>query len=129
MPGHKLDRITEAVRRELSAILREVKDPRVKDCFLSIVRVDVTNDLSYCTVYVSTMEGLDRTKTAVQGLKSAAGFIRRELGRRVALRHVPELLFKATDSIEYGANISRMLHDLEPAGGWDQEEGGDEDGE
>ena len=121
MPGHKLDRITEDVRRELSAILREVKDPRVKDCFLSIVRVDVTNDLSYCTVYVSTMEGLDRTKTAVQGLKSAAGFIRRELGRRVALRHVPELLFKATDSIEYGANISRMLHDLVP-----QEKGQDE---
>ena len=70
MPGHKLDRITEDVRRELSAILREVKDPRVKDCFLSIVRVDVTNDLSYCTVYVSTMEGLDRTKTAVQGLRA-----------------------------------------------------------
>ena len=129
MPGHKLDRITEDVRRELSAILREVKDPRVKDCFLSIVRVDVTNDLSYCTVYVSTMEGLERTKTAVTGLKSAAGYIRHELGHRLSLRHVPELLFKATDSIEYGANISRMLHDLEPAGGWDQEEGGDEDGE
>ena len=89
MPGHKLDRITEDVRRELSAILREVKDPRVKDCFLSIVRVDVTNDLSYCTVYVSTMEGLDRTKTAVQGLKSAAGFIRRASARRVAVRPVP----------------------------------------
>ena len=76
MPGHKLGRITEDVKRELSAILREVKDPRVKDCFLSIVRVEVTNDLSYCTVYVSTMEGLERTKTAVTGLKSAAGYIR-----------------------------------------------------
>ena len=102
------------MKRELSAILREVKDPRVKDCFLSIVRVEVTNDLSYCTVYVSTMEGLDRTKTAVQGLKSAAGYIRRELGRALSLRHVPEMVFKATDSIEYGANISRMLHDLVP---------------
>ena len=82
MPGHKLGRITEDVKRELSAILREVKDPRVKDCFLSIVRVEVTNDLSYCTVYVSTMEGLERTKTAVTGLKSAAGYIRHELGHR-----------------------------------------------
>ena len=113
MPGHKLGRITEDVKRELSAILREVKDPRVKDCFLSIVRVEVTNDLSYCTVYVSAMEGLDRAKTAVQGLRSASGFLRRELGRRLQLRHVPELIFKATDSIEYSANISRILHDLE----------------
>lgn len=114
MPGFKIGRTTEDIRRELSAILREVKDPRVKDCLLSLVRVEVTNDLSYCTVYVSTMEGLDRTKTAVTGLKSAAGYIRHELGKRLSLRHVPELIFKATDSIEYGAHISRLLHDLEP---------------
>ena len=76
MPSFKIDRTTEDIHRELTAILREVKDPRVKDCLLSLVRVEVTNDLSYCTVYVSTMEGLERSKTAVQGLKSAAGFIR-----------------------------------------------------
>lgn len=112
MAGHRMDRITEDIRRELSAIFREVKDPRVKDCFLSIVRIEVTNDLSYCTVYVSTMEGLDRTNEAVKGLKSAAGFIRRELGRGIKLRHTPELIFKATDSIEYGASISKLLNDL-----------------
>ena len=71
MPSFKIDRTTEDIRRELSAILREVKDPRVKDCLLSLVRVEVTNDLSYCTVYVSTMEGMDRTKTAVQGLSGS----------------------------------------------------------
>ena len=114
MPSFKLGRTTEDIHRELSAILREVKDPRVKDCLLSVVRAEVTNDLSYCTVYVSTMEGLSRTKEAVQGLKSAAGFIRRELGRRLSLRHVPQLIFKATDSIEYGTHISKLLHDLEP---------------
>ena len=114
MPSFKIDRTTEDIHRELTAILREVKDPRVKDCLLSLVRVEVTNDLSYCTVYVSTMEGMDRTKNAVQGLKSAAGFIRRELGKRLSLRHVPELLFKPTDSIEYGAHISKLHHDLEP---------------
>ena len=91
MPSFKIDRTTEDIHRELTAILREVKDPRVKDCLLSLVRVEVTNDLSYCTVYVSTMEGLERSKTAVQGLKSAAGFIRRELGKRLSLRHVPQL--------------------------------------
>lgn len=113
MPSYKIGRITEDVSRELSAILREVKDPRVRDCLLSVVRADVTNDLSYCTVYVSTMEGMERTKTAVQGLKSAAGYIRRELGKRLSLRHVPELIFKPTDSIEYGAHISKVLNDLE----------------
>ncbi len=112
MPSYKIDRVTEDVRRELTAILRDVKDPRVKDCLLSVVRVDVTNDLSYCTVYVSTMEGMDRTKTAVKGLKSAAGYIRRELGKSLSLRHVPELIFKPTDSIEYGAHISKVLNDL-----------------
>lgn len=116
MPSYKIDRVTEDVRRELSALLRELKDPRVKDCFLSIVRVEVTNDLSYCTVYVSTIEGLDRTKEAVRGLKSAAGYLRRELGHRLSLRHTPELLFKASDSIEYGAHISKILNDLEAKG-------------
>ncbi len=124
MPGNKIARVTEDVRRELSAILREVKDPRVKGGLLSVVRVEVTSDLSYCTVYVSTMEGLDRTKNAVEGLKSASGYIRRELGHRLKLRHVPELIFKPTDSIEYGASISRLLHDLDiPGEEPDKEEG------
>ncbi|WP_099206032.1 30S ribosome-binding factor RbfA [Scatolibacter rhodanostii] len=109
----RVERTNEDVKRELSAVLREVKDPRVKDCFLSVVRVEVTNDLSYCNVLVSTMEGMERTKEAVIGLKSAAGFIRREIGHRLKLRHTPELIFKATDAIEYGANISKMLNDLD----------------
>ena len=113
MANHKLGRITEDVRRELTAIFRELKDPRVHSCFLSIVRVEVTNDLSYCTVYVSALEGMDAAKTAVKGLKSASGYIRRELGNRLRLRHVPELIFTPTDSIEYSAEISRILHSLD----------------
>ena len=113
MPTHKLGRITEDVSRELSAIVRELKDPRVTGCLLSVVRVEVTNDLSYCTAYVSTVEGLERSKEAVQGLKSASGYIRRELGRRLKLRHAPEMIFKATDYIEYGARISKLLNDLD----------------
>lgn len=113
MPTNKQARITEDVSRELSAILRELKDPRVTGCMLSVVRAEVTNDLSYCTAYVSTVEGLERSKEAVEGLKSAAGYIRRELGHRLRLRHVPQLIFKATDSIEYGASISRILRDLD----------------
>ena len=113
MPSYKLGRTTEDIRREVSAILRELKDPRVSGCMLSVGRVEVTNDLSYCTVYVSAMEGMETAENAVKGLKSAAGYVRRELGNRLKLRHVPEMIFKATDSIEYSANISRILHDLE----------------
>ena len=87
------------------------------------MRVEVTNDLSYCTVYVSAMEGLDRAKESVKGLKSASGYIRRELGHRLKLRHVPELIFNATDSIEYSANISRILGSLDiPHDGEDTDE-------
>lgn len=113
MSGHKLGRTTEDIKRELTAIFRELKDPRVHSCFLSVVRVEVTSDLSYCTVYVSALEGLDRAKYAVKGLKSASGFIRRELGLRLRLRHVPELIFTPTDSIEYSAEISRILNSLD----------------
>ena len=104
MPSYKLGRTTEDIRRE---------DPRVSGCMLSVVRVEVTNDLSYSSVYVSAMEGMETAENAVKGLKSAAGYVRRELGNRLKLRHVPEMIFKATDSIEYSANISRILHDLE----------------
>ncbi len=113
MAGHKLGRTAEDIKRELTAIFRELKDPRVTGVFLSIVRVEVTNDLSYCTVYVSAMEGIDKANEAAKGLKSASGFIRRELGLRLRLRHVPSLEFKPTDSIEYSANISRILHSLD----------------
>lgn len=125
MANHKLGRTTEDIRRELTDIFRTLKDPRVTACFLSIVRVEVTNDLSYCTVYVSALEGMEKAKEAVKGLKSAAGYIRRELGHRLRLRHVPELIFTPTDSIEYSAEISRILHslDIKP----DDEEGTDEE--
>lgn len=112
MSGHKIERITEDIKRELTAIFRELKDPRVTNNFISIVRVTVTNDLSYCEVYISAIEGLEKAKESVQGLKSASGFIKRELGHRLDIRQIPELIFHATDSIEYSANISKILNDL-----------------
>ena len=88
MASHRIDRTTEDIKRELTAIFRELKDPRVQGILLSVVRVEVTSDLSYCKIYVSAMEGLEKAKNAVQGLKSAAGFIRHELGSRLSLRPV-----------------------------------------
>ena len=98
--------------RELTAILRTVKDPRVTSVMLSVVRVEVTNDMSYAKVYVSAMEGLEAAKAAVKGLTSGQGYIRRELGGTLHLRHVPELRFIADNSIEYSANIASIAKKL-----------------
>ncbi len=113
MASNRIGRTTEDIRRELTAIFRELKDPRVKDVMLSIVRVELTNDLSYCKVYVSAMEGQEKTREAVKGLKSAAGYIRKEVSTRLKIRHTPQLIFVETDSIVYSANISKMLQDLD----------------
>jgi len=112
MAGHRADRVREDIMRELTAILRTVKDPRVRESMISIVRADVTNDLSYATVYISSMSGMDAAKQAVKGLQSAAGYMRRELGAALKLRHVPELRFVADDSIAYSARLSATLHSL-----------------
>ncbi len=112
MPNYRMDRTGEDIMRELTAILRTVKDPRVTGSMISIVRVDVTRDLSYATVYISSMSGIDAAREAVKGLKSAAGYMRRELGMALKLRHTPELRFVADDSIEYSTNIAAMINKI-----------------
>lgn len=111
MPSYRSDRNSEDIRRELTAILRTVKDPRVTG-LISIVRVDVAGDMGSARVYVSSMDGLDAAKNAVKGLTSAAGYMRRQLGQALRLRNVPELHFVADDSIEYSAGIAKTLADL-----------------
>ena len=108
MAGYKINRITSDIKIALSELLREIKDPRVSK-LLSIVKVDVSGDLSYATVYVSAIEGYETTVASVKALKGAAGFLRKELGARLTLRKVPELRFVADDSIEQSANISRII--------------------
>ena len=112
MANYKMDRTSEDILRELTAILRRVKDPRVSG-MISIVRVEVSNDMSYAKVYISAMEGLDAAKEAARGLKSAAGFMRRELGSALKLRYTPELSFVQDDSIVKGAHILELLRDPE----------------
>lgn len=108
----RIDRISEEVRRALDKIIREdVRDPRVCGTF-SIVRADVTRDLKFCTVRVSVLENQLR-EPLIAALKKAAGFIRRELGRRVQLRCVPELIFELDTNIEYAARISEILKNSE----------------
>ena len=111
MAGYKINRITSDIKLCLSEILKDVKDPRVSK-MLSIVKVDLSNDLSYAAVYVSAIEGYAETVSSVKALKGAAGYIRRERGARMSLRKVPELRFIADDSIEQSANISRIIQSL-----------------
>lgn len=104
----RIDRISAEVARELDRILRdEVHDPRLGGTW-SILRAEVTRDLRYCKVRVSVLEP-EKRKDVMAALKSAAGFIRRELGRRVELRYVPELIFEMDTNIEYAAHINEIL--------------------
>ena len=104
--------MSEDIRRELIALVRELKDPRVAGQLLTVVRVDLTRDMSVARVYVSSMEGIDKAKEAVKGLENAAGLLRRELGLRLRLRKAPELRFFADDSAEYAIRINKTLNDL-----------------
>ena len=112
MAGYRIDRISEDIKREIVAVMRELKDPRVQGKLLTVVKVEVSSDASFAKVFVSSMSGIDDAKTAVKGLDSAMGYIRREVGQRLGLRKTPELKFVADDSIEHGMNIARMLDDL-----------------
>ena len=108
MAGFKHGRITSDIQLAMSELIREVKDPRVSP-LIGIVKVDVSGDLSYATIYVSAIDGYDATVNSVKGLKSAAGYLRRELGSRLRLRKVPELRFIADDSIIKSAEIMNII--------------------
>jgi len=112
MPNFKrIDRITQEVKKELSLIIRELKDPRIP-LMTSVVNVKVANDLKVAKAYISVM-GDEKTKNdCLAALKNAAGFIRREIGSRVDLRYTPEFVFVLDDSIEYGSHISEVLKNL-----------------
>lgn len=112
MSSFKAGRMTEDVKRELTAILRELKDPRI-DKMLTIVHVELSNDLSHCKVYVSCFEGIDRANELVKGLISASGFIRRELFSRLKMRISPSLHFIADDSIKRSSDINLTIKGFE----------------
>lgn len=110
MASNRINRINEEIQKELSALIPSLKDPRVQGGMVTVTHVDTTTDLRYCRVFVSVLDKT-REKDVIKGLKSAAGWLRRELGQAVQLRYTPELQFVADDSIEYGAHILEMLRD------------------
>ncbi len=111
MANYRRGRINDEMKKELAEILREIKDPRVRDAFVSITGVDVTPDLKFAKVYYSAMRG--EPKEVYLGLKSSAGFIRRQVAQRLNLRATPEFTFVEDNSIAYGAHISKILSTIE----------------
>ncbi|NLM83173.1 MAG: 30S ribosome-binding factor RbfA [Clostridiales bacterium] len=112
MASNKISRINEDIQRIISSLLRNVKDPRVNQGLISVTDVETTSDLRYSKIYLSVM-GLTDEKELMKGLKSASGYLRRELGAQLKLRYTPELVFVLDKSIEHGAKISEILSNLD----------------
>ena len=112
MASNRIGRINEEIQKELASLLRNLKDPRVQNTMISITRVETTPDLRYATVYASFLED-NKANDALKGLKSAGGYLRRELGRALNLRYTPELVWELDDSITYGAKMLKLINSLE----------------
>ncbi|GMG97095.1 30S ribosome-binding factor RbfA [Tepidimicrobium xylanilyticum] len=112
MNPKRLNRISEEIKKVVSELIsREIKDPRVNP-MTSIVDVKVTNDLSYANIYVSVLGDKEAKNDTITGLNNAKGFIRKEMGRRIDLRHVPEINFHLDESIEQGLYISKLIDEV-----------------
>ena len=112
MANNRLARTNDDIQRVLSELLRSVKDPRVQQGMISVTRVETTGDLRYAKVWLSVY-GMKDEKEFRRGLKSASGWLRRELGSSMRLRYTPELVFELDHSIEYGAHINQLIENLD----------------
>ena len=122
MASNRIGRINEEIQKELSSLIRNLKDPRVQNTMISITHVETTPDLRYAKVYVSFLQE-EKASDAMKGLKSAGGYLRRELGSALKLRYTPELVWALDDSITYGAKMLKLINSLETG----EDEGTDED--
>ena len=112
MASNRINRINEEIQKELANLIRNLKDPRVQDTMISITRVETTPDLRFAKVYTSFLQE-DKAADAMKGLKSASGYLRRELGHALQLRHTPELMWALDDSITYGAKLLELINSLD----------------
>ena len=122
MASNRINRINEAIQKELSSLLRTLKDSRVQDTMISITRVETTPDLRYTKVYVSFLQE-ERANDAMKGLKSAAGYLRRQLAQNLQLRYAPEIVWALDDSITYGAKMLKLINSLGVSNDEDTEQG------
>ncbi len=112
MASNRIATINQEIQKELSSLLRNVKDPRVQDCMISVTRVETTPDLRWAKVYVSFLQE-DKAADAMKGLRSAAGYLRRGLGQTLNLRYTPQIQWALDDSITYGAKMLALINSLD----------------
>ena len=112
MASNRINRINEEMQKSIAGKLRSVKDPRVANTMISVTRVETTPDLRYAKVYVSFLEE-NKAADALKGLKSASGYLRRELSSALQLRYTPELVWALDDSITYGARMLKLINSLD----------------
>ena len=111
MASNRIGRINEEIQKELASLIRNLKDPRVQDTMISITHVETTPDLRYAKVYASFLDE-SKAQEALKGLKSAGGYLRRELGSALNLRHTPQIMWALDDSITYGAKMLALINSL-----------------
>lgn len=116
MAGHREEKINEEIKRALTSVIRELKDPRLSSGMVSILKADVTKDLKFCKVYISVLGNEESKNEIKKGLESAKGFIKKEISARVKLRAVPELIFTIDNSIEEGDRILKIMENLKQCG-------------
>ncbi len=111
MPNHKKNRTNEDIKREIAAIIRELKDPRLPS-LVTVTAVNVTPDLKFAKVYVSVFGDKTVADNAMAALKAAAGFVRMQLSHRIKIRYTPEITFVFDNSIAFGAHISSVINEI-----------------
>lgn len=131
MANFNIKRLSEDIRREISAAVSGVKDPRVAKNFVTVTRCELTNDMSYCKVWVACLGGSDVTAKAVEGMTAASGYFKKQIAGAVRMRKIPELIFQSDNSLEYSEHIEDIIAHLpKPAEDNSQssdKEDGDED--
>lgn len=128
MANFNIKRLSEDIRREISAAVSGVKDPRVAKGFVTVTRCELTNDMSYCKVWVACMGGSERTAKAVEGMTAAAGYFKKQIAGAVRMRKIPELIFQPDNSLEYSEHIEDIIAHL-PKRAEDTDSGDKEDGD
>ncbi len=112
MANFNLQRLSEDIKREISAAVSDVKDPRVAKNLVTVTHCEVTSDLSYCKVKIACMGGEQRTESAVEGMKAASGFLKKRIASAIRIRKMPELVFMPDNSLEYSEHIEKIISEL-----------------
>ena len=129
MANHNIARLTEDVKREISTAMTQLKDNHIANGLVTVTDVEITNDLSYCKVYVSALGGGEKTEEAVNALQKAEGFFKKRINARIKMRKMPEITFVADKSLDYYEKINNIITKLPPMRSESEEEAENTDSE